>query len=170
MPACRAHRLIAYQTRFAVTPGSWRFPNFETLLNTFPSITPECESHASSSCLDHDGTGSTERQSRCQEEGCGEAKHDSIYVSLGVAQAAIYDFRSCDRGLSSHVPNVPANGSHTGLAGIYRGHECVTLLEVTDATYKSQPSVREAESPGEERRTASTSIQVTTFQGSPEKY
>jgi hypothetical protein len=38
-------------------PASCRFPTFETLLNTRPSLTPECESHASSNCLDHDGTG-----------------------------------------------------------------------------------------------------------------
>src|SRR5271165_210010 len=57
MPACRAHRLTAYQTTFAVTPASCRFPDFETLLNTRPSLTPDWESHASSSCLDHGGTG-----------------------------------------------------------------------------------------------------------------
>jgi len=57
MPACRAHRLTAYQTTFAVTPASCRFPTFETLLNTRPSLTPGCESHASNNCFDHDGTG-----------------------------------------------------------------------------------------------------------------
>jgi len=57
MPACRAHRLTAYQTTLAVTPASCRFPFFETLLNTLPWLTPECTSHASRSCLDHDGTG-----------------------------------------------------------------------------------------------------------------
>ena len=57
MPACRAHRLTAYQTTFAVMPASCRFPTFETLLNTLPSSTPECRSHTSRSCLDHDGTG-----------------------------------------------------------------------------------------------------------------
>jgi len=57
MPACSAHRLTAYQTTFAVTPASCRFPSLETLLNTRPSLTPECESHASSNCLDHGGTG-----------------------------------------------------------------------------------------------------------------
>jgi hypothetical protein len=57
MPACRAHRLTAYQTTFAVTLASCRFPTFETLLNTRPSLTPECESHLSSNCFDHAGTG-----------------------------------------------------------------------------------------------------------------
>jgi hypothetical protein len=57
MPACRAHRLTAYQTAFAVTPASCGFPTFETLLNTLPSLTPDCPSHASRSWLGHDGTG-----------------------------------------------------------------------------------------------------------------
>jgi hypothetical protein len=63
MPACRAHRLTAYQTTLAVTPASCRLATFETLLNTRPSLTPECESHASSNCLDHDGTGCSQPSS-----------------------------------------------------------------------------------------------------------
>ena len=49
--------LDGYHTTFAVTPASCSFPNLETLLNIRPSLTPECRSQASTSCLDHAGTG-----------------------------------------------------------------------------------------------------------------
>src|SRR5271165_1259933 len=57
MPACPAHRFTAYQTTFAVTPEDCTIPPFRTCLNTLPSVTPECRSQASTSSLDHDGTG-----------------------------------------------------------------------------------------------------------------
>src|SRR5271166_5769067 len=57
MPACPAHRFTAYQTTFAVTPEGCTIPPFRSCLNTLPSVTPECRSHASTSSLDQDGTG-----------------------------------------------------------------------------------------------------------------
>src|SRR5208282_2222136 len=57
IPACPAHRFTAYQTTFAVTPEGCTIPPFRTCLNTLPSVTPECRSQASTSSLDHDGTG-----------------------------------------------------------------------------------------------------------------
>jgi hypothetical protein len=57
MPACSAHRFTAYQTTFAVTPEGCNIPPFKTCLNTLPSLTPECRSHASTSSLAHHGTG-----------------------------------------------------------------------------------------------------------------
>ena len=57
MPACPAHRFTAYHTTLAVTPVPSTIPPFKTRLNTLPSLTPECWSHASRSCLDHEGSG-----------------------------------------------------------------------------------------------------------------
>jgi hypothetical protein len=48
------HRIPDY---VGVTPASCRVPPFKTGLNTFPSLTPECQTQASTSSLHRDGTG-----------------------------------------------------------------------------------------------------------------
>jgi hypothetical protein len=62
MPACRAHRLTAYQTTFR---GHARFLSPSRFRNSseYSSLAdPRSESHASSSWLDHDGTGTVRRR------------------------------------------------------------------------------------------------------------